>query len=50
MLLVGYHSIGGYNLFDMSSKKIVISQDVVMDELKLFENRKKAYKLQKSIP
>ncbi|XP_073221582.1 uncharacterized protein [Cicer arietinum] len=32
MLLVGYHPTGGYKLFDVSSKKIVISRDVIVDE------------------
>ena len=39
MLLVCYHPTGGYKLFDVSSKKIVISRDVVVDELKLFDSR-----------
>lgn len=39
MLLVGYHPTGGYKLFDMSSKKIVISRDVIMDEIRTFDNR-----------
>ena len=30
MILVGYHSIGAYKLFDPLSKKIVISNDVIM--------------------
>lgn len=34
MILVGYHSTGGYKLFDPVTKQIVISRDVIVDELK----------------
>ena len=34
MILVGYHSTGGYKLFDPVNKKIVISRDMIIDELK----------------
>ena len=34
MILVGYHSTGGYKLFDPVNKQIVISRDVIIDELK----------------
>ena len=34
MILVGYHSTGAYKLFDPLSKKIVISNDVIVDETK----------------
>jgi hypothetical protein len=34
MILVGYHSTGGYKLYDPVNKCIVISRDVVVDELK----------------
>ena len=40
MFLVGYHPNGGYKLFDMSSKKIIISRDAVVDELRLFDSKK----------
>ena len=32
MILLGYHSTGGYKLFDPKSKQIIISKDVVFDE------------------
>ena len=32
MILLGYHSTGGYKLFDPRSKQIIISRDVVFDE------------------
>ena len=34
MILVGYHSTGGYKLFDPVNKHIIISRDVIIDELK----------------
>lgn len=34
MILVGYHSTSGYKLFDVVNMRIMISQDVVIDELK----------------
>ncbi|PNX97389.1 cationic amino acid transporter 1-like protein [Trifolium pratense] len=34
MILVGYHSTGGYKLYDPINKNVVISRDVVIDELK----------------
>ena len=34
MILVGYHSTGGYKLFDPENKMIVISRDVIIDEFK----------------
>ena len=34
MILIGYHSTGGYKLFDLVNKKVVISRDVIIDELK----------------
>ncbi|GAU41877.1 hypothetical protein TSUD_367420 [Trifolium subterraneum] len=34
MVLVGYHSTGGYRLYDSISKSIVISRDVIVDEMK----------------
>jgi hypothetical protein len=34
MILIGYHSTGGYKLYDPVSKVTVISRDVVFDELK----------------
>ena len=32
MIILGYHSTGGYRLYDCSSKKVVISSDVIFDE------------------
>lgn len=37
MILVGYHSTGGYKLFDAEKRRIVISLDIVVDELKKVE-------------
>ena len=34
MILVGYHSLGGYKLLDPVNKHIVISRDVIIDDLK----------------
>lgn len=34
MILVGYHSTGGYKLFDVVNMRIMISRDVVIDKLK----------------
>src|ERR1051325_364291 len=34
MILVGYHSTGGYKLFDPVNKQIMISRDIIKDELK----------------
>ncbi|WJX18783.1 hypothetical protein P8452_08547 [Trifolium repens] len=34
MILVGYHPTGGYKLYDPMNKCIVISRDVVVDELR----------------
>ena len=34
MILIGYHSTGGYKLFDPMNKQVVISRDVIIDELK----------------
>lgn len=34
MILVGYHSTGGYKRFDAVNRRIVISRDVVIDEMK----------------
>ena len=38
LLLVGYHPTGGYKLFDMSSKRIVVSRDVIVDEIRTFDS------------
>jgi len=46
MLLVGYHPTGGYKLFDMSNKKIVISRDVIVDEFRQFDSRKSVISVQ----
>ena len=34
MILIGYHSTGGYKLFDPVNKQVVISMDVIIDELR----------------
>lgn len=34
MILIGYYSTGGYKLFDPVNKQVVISRDVIIDELK----------------
>lgn len=34
MILVGYHSTGGYKLFDVVNMRIVISRNVIIDEMK----------------
>ena len=34
MILIGYHSNGGYKMFDPVNKQVVISRDVIIDELK----------------
>ena len=34
MILVGYHSTGGYKLYDPINNNVVISRDVIIDELK----------------
>jgi hypothetical protein len=34
MIMIGYHSIGGYKLLDPVNKQVVISRDVIIDELK----------------
>ena len=46
MFLVGYHPTEGYKLFDMKSNKIVISRDVVVDEIRLFDSKKKTISFQ----
>lgn len=34
MILVGYHSNGGYELFNTSKMRVVINQDVILNEIK----------------
>ncbi|CAJ2647569.1 unnamed protein product [Trifolium pratense] len=34
MILVGYHSTGGYKLYDPTNNNVVVSRDVVIDEMK----------------
>ena len=34
MILIGYHSTRGYKLLDPVNKQVVISMDVIIDELK----------------
>ncbi|GAU49301.1 hypothetical protein TSUD_367130 [Trifolium subterraneum] len=34
MILVGYHPTGGYKLYDPVNKSVVVSRDVVIDEMK----------------
>ncbi|CAJ2677087.1 unnamed protein product [Trifolium pratense] len=62
MILVGYHSTGGYKLYDPINNNVVISRDVIIDELKEWDwntnDRKKStmkgqelkvYKLKKAL-
>jgi hypothetical protein len=37
MILVGYHNTGGYKLFDPVKRNIVISRDVLIDEVKKWD-------------
>lgn len=46
LLLVGYHPTRGYKLFDMSSKRIVVSQDVIVDEIRMFDSKISAVSVQ----
>lgn len=34
MILIGYHSTSGYKRFDPLNKQVMISRDVIIDELK----------------
>lgn len=34
MILIGYHSTSGYKLFDVVNRRIMMSQDFIIDELK----------------
>ena len=34
MILIGYHPIGAYKLYDPRMRKVVISRDVLIDETK----------------
>jgi len=34
MILVGYHTRGGYKLYDPTNKQVVINKDVMVDEIK----------------
>lgn len=34
MILEGYHSTGGYMLYDVNNKRIVITRDIVYDKIK----------------
>jgi hypothetical protein len=37
MILVGYHNTGGYKLFDPININIVISRDVLIDEVEEYD-------------
>ena len=37
MILLGYHSIGAYILFDPSTKNVAVSGDVMFDESKSWD-------------
>ena len=37
LILVGYHSTGGYKLFDVENRRIVIIRDIVINEFKHVE-------------
>ncbi|KAK2359039.1 hypothetical protein QL285_096166 [Trifolium repens] len=44
MVFVGYHSTGGYKLYDPINKCVVVSRDVIIDEMKewdWYNNKKK---------
>ena len=43
MILVGYHSTNGYKVFDVVSRRIVISRDVVIDKLKQLQQGVTSY-------
>lgn len=49
MILVGYHSSGGYKLFDPVNKQVVISKVVIVDELKEWDWNKNTKKGSMSI-
>lgn len=34
MILVGYHSTGGYKLYDAANRRIMISQDISFNDIK----------------
>lgn len=34
MILVGYHCTSGYKLFNKANKRVMISQDIIVDEIK----------------
>lgn len=40
MILVGYHSTGGYKLDDAINKRIIISRDVIFKDMKDYKNAK----------
>lgn len=37
MIFVGYHSIGGYQLYDVVNKKTVVIRDVFFDKIKVWK-------------
>lgn len=37
MILIWYNSIGGYKLFDPMNKQVVISRDVIIDDLEIWD-------------
>jgi len=45
MILVGYHTTGGYRLFDPIVKQVKINWDVIVDEFKDYSSEKKNSKL-----
>lgn len=34
IILIGYHYTGGYKLFDASRRRVLISWDLIVDEIK----------------
>lgn len=38
IILVWYHSMGGYKLYDAINKRLIISRDVIFDELREWQH------------
>lgn len=43
MILVGYHFIGAYKLFDAANKRVVISRDVIFNKIKQLQQPATSY-------
>ena len=46
MILIGYHSTGGYKLFDPVNKQVVIGRDVIIDVLREWDWTENVKKIQ----